>query len=514
MEMKNNDSIGDLARGPFSHVPEPVFDKEPAFVELYTKAWEIASGRVKSLEGLPQTPYMDEACWDTHIWIWDTAFMALFTKYSPQRFPGVESLKNFYLTMHDGKKQLPIGIQHPDNPPLFAWCEYSNWRFNQATSFGRGKKAAETSLDYMIRHYLFFDHVPRGTRFGGAPTVLERICDEKGCTKGYLWNGVSSGMDNTPRPRVFGLKDTLWVDALAQQGLSALYIARLACEIGHQRTAEEYLHNYEQIKKTVNDLYWDPEDGAYYDIHRESEFGSVHYSRVLTPASFWPLLAEMASPGQALDMLKHLGNDNKLGGKIPFVTLSRDDQDFNADSGDYWRGAIWLPTSYMGIKALEIHGYLAEADEIAEKTVRHMLDTYHNPAAHSLNKGKPTVWECYNPSQPLPSTEHGRTARPDFCGWSALGPISLLIENILGFHVVDACQKRIEWRLHQEGRHGIKRLRFGDIVVDIVYDGENEVAVQSNERFTIVINGSEHRIEPGINRILMNENAAKEVKTI
>ncbi|MCM1372396.1 MAG: hypothetical protein NC113_07100 [Bacteroides sp.] len=30
------------------------------------------------------------------------------------------------------------------------------------------------------------------------------------------------------------------------------------------------------------------------------------------------------------------------------------------------------------------------------------------------------------------STTHGRRVRPDFCAWSALGPISLFIENIMG----------------------------------------------------------------------------------
>ena len=485
-------------------IPEAVFDKEPGYVDMYRKAWEIASGRVKSIEGLPQNPYMDEACWDTHIWIWDTAFMAFFTKYTPQYFPGVESLKNFYLTMHDSKGDLPIGIQHPDNPPLFAWCEYSNWHFNQATSFGKGEKSAVKTIGFLIKHYQFFNNVPKGTRFGGAPTVLEHICNEQGKTKGYLWNGVASGMDNTPRGRVFGLANTLWIDALAQQGLSALYIARLARETGDQSTAEEYQRNYEQIKKTVNDLYWDSEDNAYYDIHRESELGAVRYSKILTPASFWPLMAEMASPEQAQSMINHLQNEKKLGGTVPFVSLSRDDQEFNADTGDYWRGGIWLPTSYMGIKSLEMYGHLAEADDIAERTVKHMLETYQNPDAHELNNGKPTIWECYDPGRPLPSTEGGRTARPDFCGWSALGPISMLIENILGFHVVDARERRIEWRLHQRARHGVKKLRFGNIVTDIIYDGKTEVTVECSEPFTLVINGISHNMDAGPNYITIN----------
>jgi len=291
-------------------VPEPVFDKEPAYVDLYWAAWKIAASRVKYIKGLPQSPYMDEACWDTHIWIWDTAFMALFTKYSPQYFPGVESLKNFYLPMHDGRDKMPLAIQHPDNPPLFAWCEYKNWVFNKAMSFGNDNEALRTTINYLIKHYEWFDHVKRGTCYGGAKTVLQRICNEQGMTKGYLWNGVASGMDNTPRTRTFGIEDTLWVDAIAQQGLSALYIARLSKLLGESETADKYQKKYNCIKSAVNTLYWNEKEGAYYDIHRNSKPDAVRYSGVLTPASFWPLLAEMASPEQARSMLALLNYKN------------------------------------------------------------------------------------------------------------------------------------------------------------------------------------------------------------
>lgn len=482
-------------------IPEPIFDKDPNYVDLYWAAWKMAARRVKYLEDLPQSPYMDEACWDTHIWIWDTAFMALFTKYSPKYFPGVESFKNFYLPMHDGSGKLPLAIQHPDNPPLFAWCEYNSWIFNKATSFGKGKDALRTSIEYLIKHYEWFDHVEKGTRFGGAKTVLQHVSDKQGVTKGYLWNGVASGMDNTPRARTFGTENTLWVDAIAQQGLSALYIARLAEILGELKIADEYNQEYHKIKHTVNTLYWNNNEGAYYDIHKDSTPGAVRYSGILTPASFWPLLGEMASPEQAQSMIMLLNNKRKLGGTVPFVTLSRDDQDFNTETGDYWRGAIWMPNSYMGIKALETYSYNEEADVIAEKTIKHMLHTYQNPTAHKLNNGKPTIWECYSPDIPLPSTEHGRTARPEFCGWSALGPISLFIENVLGFHKIMAKEKRVEWRLHQTSRHGIKNLRFGDIVTDIIYDEQDIVTVRSNASYTLIINDIANSISKGTTTI-------------
>ena len=78
----------------------------------------------------------------------------------------------------------------------------------------------------------------------------------------------------------------------------------------------------------------------------------------------------------------------------------------------------------MAIKAIEKYGYHEEADAIAEKVINQQLAAYRNIEPH-------TIWECYSPSGNTPSTEHGRRARPEFCGWSALGPISLFIENVL-----------------------------------------------------------------------------------
>ncbi len=489
-------AFGNKNSGWKNDVPQPVFEQNKDYVDLYWKAWETANTRVMHQDGLPQSPYMDEACWDSHIWIWDTAFMAFFTKYSPAHFPGVESLKNFYGPMHDGTGKMPLKICHPDNPPLFAWCEYNNWKFNGATSFGKGKQAVKKTISYLIKHFEWFDSKQGTPAHYGKRTALVKISDKDGNTKGFRWNGVASGMDNTVRGRGAGWENTLWIDAISQQALSALYISRMAKAVEDEVTAKEYKFKYEQLKDTINTLYWDEEDGTYYDIHKNSTTKKKQFVKVLTPASIWPLLAEAPTKGQAKRVASLLQNPGKLGGPVPVVTLSRDDQQFNAKTGDYWRGGIWLPTTYMAVKALEKYGMRELAAEVSMKTVQHMIDTYKNPEAIKLFKGKPTIWECYSPSKPLPSTEHGRTARPEFCGWSALGPISLFIENILGFYEVDSAKRVVKWNLHQKERHGIKQLRFSDIVTDIIAD-KGKIEVTSNKPYTLKINGISYEIKKG-----------------
>jgi hypothetical protein len=462
-------------------LPEPVF-ADQGMVDLYWTAWEQAYSHVKSQPGLPQSPYMDEAFWDTHIWIWDTAFMTFFTKYAPDLYPGVQSLKNFYRPILDGVS-IPLAIQHPDNPPMFAWSEYANLKANGYISEGPVTPAGlATALDHMERHYDWFHQAVPGYNLGGTSTVFSRVDEANGNVKGFRWNGVASGMDNTPRGRNAG-GSMLWVDAISQQALSALYISRMAAASGDPETAQLWMGRYDALKETINRLYWSAADGTYYDIHDTSNARD----KVDTPAAYWPMLAEACDDAQALALAQHARDPRKFGGTRPWVTVSRNDPDFRRDNGNYWRGSIWLPTAYMAIKALETEGYRKLADETATSLVKHMLNTYqqYSPA---------TIWECYNPRLAEPAYHNGVVVRPDFCGWSALGPISLFIENILGFHSLDASTKTIEWRLHQSGPHGIRRLRCGTILADILTDGNGAVTVDTNTAFTLVINGTSHAI--------------------
>ncbi len=473
-------------------VPEPIFDKEPGYTNLYWTAWELAHEKVRAQRNLPRSPYMDEGFWDDTIWIWDTCFMALFCKYSPREFPGVESLNNFYVPLHGNAYEegtYPLNIQHPDNPPLFAWVEYENFLFNGNEQH---VKKLLTEQKYLQKHFEWFNEVEPGWSFKSqaehrkksAPVKIRKV------ENGYYWGGVQSGMDNTPRKR-----HGLWIDAISQQALSALYISRMAEKIGRADMAERWKTRYSELKNTINEFYWNEEDGIYYDLDPET----MEHLKVKTPASFWPMLAEVPTPEQAERMVKHVQDPNTFGGKRPWPSVARSDPAYTEPDGKYWRGGIWLPIAYMGTKALEKYGYYKEADENAEKLLAQMFRTYrdYNPN---------TIWECYSPTRDAPGKhkDGNRVVRPDFCGWSALGPIALFIENVLGFHVVNAVEKKIEWRLHQTARHGIRDLRFGDIVTDIVYDGKGEITIKSNAAYTLVINGESRRISEGTTTITID----------
>lgn len=478
-------------------IPQPVFDAEPGYVELYWKAWEQAYAHVKWQKGLVQPLYMDEGLWDDTIWIWDSEFMVMFCKYAPKLFPGIQTLDNFYYTMLEDSGS-SLRIQHPDNPPFFAWVENDYYKITGDRDHIRelllDKKFPQRYWDLFPtlspERKLQFDHYPIALKYKGI---------------GYEWSGISSGMDNTPRTRAG--KGMLWVDAISQQALSALYISRLAKVAGDGTTAREFEKKWKELRGIVNKYYWDDSDGCYYDIvpAPSGETASVadvqaspsawRTTGILTPASFWPMLAEIPSKAQARRMTEFALRPDKLGGEVPWVTVSRDDPDFDANDGWYWRGSMWLPTAYMGIKALEKYGFQEAADTTAEKVLSWMLRTYCDYEPH-------TIWECYSPTAPTPSSNHGKRVRPDFCGWSALGPISLFIENVLGFHDIDASSRTVRWDIRHDCRHGLNNLTFGDTTTDLLYDpAASTVTIRSNKPYCLILNGKSHRIRAGVTTI-------------
>ncbi len=453
-------------------LPEIVFDGLPGLTEFSHFAWKCAADHIRECPGAPQTPYMDEGFAPDRIWIWDTCFLVHFCKYAPEHFPGVESLRNFYEPMLDGRAT-PLRIHIPDNPFLFAWSEFEHYR---TTGDRRHLEEIFFRHRYPQRMFRLFDSFKAGQRFdymtSPHPVTLEKT------PLGYHWSGGRCGMDNTPRgdfgPEIIdndpAYRKILFLDAAAQQALAAGVIFKTTGE-------EEFRIEHERFAELLNTHYWDEEDGCYYDL----EAGEPHrLVKVMTPASFWPLLAGVASTGQAERLASHVEHPEELGGDIPLPSVARNSRHFDPE-GRYWRGGVWLPTAYMCIKALEQNGFRELADRTAEKLVSHQFRTWKEFSPH-------TIWETYSPTRPKPASlkepHPGKFVRPDFCGWSALGPINLVIENVLGFHA-DAPNRTLEWKIHHSFRHGIRRLKFGTVTCSLETDGQKEIRIHSDSSFVL-----------------------------
>ena len=461
-------------------VPTPIFDEQPGYVELYWKAWEMAYDHVVEDPGVPNGWYMDEVCYDNVIWIWDSCFMTLFNRYAAgDYFPGVANLNNIYMPLYDNASTTQ-SIWFADNPNLLAWVEWENYLMSGDVEH---VKWLINEKEYLQKHYQMMETSKPGDYI---PNSSHTIAHER-LPNGYTGSNQIVGMDNSPRGRTYGERNILWIDTISQQALSALYIAKLANVAGNAEVEATYLEYYNELKTLINELYWDETDGFYYDINKNNP---ELKDKVKTVASFWPMLAFVPSDDQANALLEHVNSPTSFGGFVDFPSVARDDPDFDSETGAYWRGGVWLPTVYMGIKGLENYGFIDRANEAAEKILEEQYQVYKNYAPH-------TIWETYAPCSNTPSTEYGNLVRQDFCGWSALGPISLFIENVLGFNKVNALGKTVEWQLHHDGRHGITNFAFGDIVTDIVYE-DGVITVRSNSDYTLTVNGVTLAITSGV----------------
>ena len=395
------------------YIPMPICEEHPEYRELYMKAWELAYAHIKDIPGMPQTPYMDEAFCETQVWIWDTCFMTLFCKYARTVFPGVETLNNFYEVLHNGK-QLPaiippeneplwlelvpgkpynIQVHIADNPPLVAWAEYEN-----ALMSGEREYIKELLYEkqYLQKHYDWIENLHDNTQIEGISNCTCLISVENG----YKWEGGRSGMDNTPRGRIGehvegerpNNPDMLWIDAICQQALSALMISKLYALIDDSIHEKEWLEKYEAKKESVNNLYWDEADKFYYDI----DCNSYDFYKIMTIASYWTMTAGIAPKERAELMKEQLFNPETLGGFVPFLSLSRQDNDYKA-SGNYWRGGVWLPTAYATLKGLANYGMYTDAHDLSCTLLNHMYRTYKDFEPH-------TIWESYSPEKYEPAT--------------------------------------------------------------------------------------------------------------
>jgi len=80
-----------------SRLPEPIYDENPRYVEMYWKTWELAFRNF--YEPAPNSGFVSQfidAAFNENIFLWDTCFLTMFCNYGHPLVPGIASLDNFY----------------------------------------------------------------------------------------------------------------------------------------------------------------------------------------------------------------------------------------------------------------------------------------------------------------------------------------------------------------------------------------------------------------------------------
>ena len=486
-----------------SNLPRPVLTDHDSLVELYWKAWELLQQKVKS--GNPDNEfvasYLDEG-FNELIYQWDTCFMAMFAMYGRNMFPAMASLDNFYLKQReDGwicrvyresngePAEQPSAGEPMINPPLFAWVE---WKYFLLT--GDSTRLAQV-LPVLDAYYNWID----------------TNCMGQLAAAGLYYNTpLGSGMDNSPRT---GIQGGGWVDLSAQMALFAKYMMFIGRQLRNDLIIKTYEQRYRTLSMIINGKMWDNRSGFYYDITMQAK-----QTGIKTVAAFWTLLSEVATGPQAQRLADHLNNANEFFREHLFPSLSADNPNYDG-KGHYWQGGVWAPTDYMIIKGLDMYPLRELAAVAALNHIENIYKIYKNftpsPAEISPDqevKDSHTIWECYAPdfAQPATRWDGEYLCRPDFVGWSGLGPIALLLENVIGLQP-SAPRDVLYWNLRLREMHGVENYQFGDNTIDIICLKNGlpvepaEIKITTNSPFRLVISSQvgvkEFAIEAGENNL-------------
>ena len=472
-----------------SQLPQPVLSDHPEWVDLYHFAWRLAAQHIRVSMG---RRHMD-AAWDpdrNYQWVWDTCFMALFCRYGAGMYPGAEGLDNFYaLQRDDGYISMTYDLNTgeeawPDriNPPLFAWAEWEHYRTTgDASRFERVVPHIELLMKWIDCNRRTEPH--RRRRATNGPPWGRRDNEDQ-YSLYYFSDCGSSGMDDSPRtPRHHEAGRFFdWIDLSCQMTLSFRLLSRIHTALGSESRATHWARRAQQTGDLINAELWCPRTGFYHDRALPDRFVACK-----TVAGFWPMLAEMCPEEHIVKLIAHLRNEEEFARPSPVPSLSADDPNY-CPKGRYFVGGVWAPTNYMITRGLMKVGRHDVAHDIAVRYLQTLERTFHEVEPH-------TLWECYSPEENLPGLHGGtgKRVKPDFVGWTGIGPTAMLIENVLGLDL-NVPEKRINWHIRLTEEHGIRQLAFGpDSRIDLLCraraaeDEPAHVVVQTDTNLTLHI---------------------------
>ena len=465
-------------------LPRPIFDGHDDYIKCYDYAWKTAFSNVSTpLENSGFVSSFIDAAFNGCVFMWDSSFIMMFTKYAEHVFPFQKTLDNFYSHQHrDGyicrEIEEESGLEHftrfdpsSTGPNILAWCELAYYENTHDDERLRRVYAPLRAFHNWFRQN-------RTWRDGS-----------------YFSSGWGSGMDNVPRFKcenedTFGYEcqfshgHMVWIDTCLEAILDCDCLIRMNELLGGGDDVTDLIKERTRLTALVNDVLWDDSDAFYFDQYKNGELNHVKHI-----GAYWALLADVVPKDKLPRFLAHLTNEREFGRSNAVPTLSADHPMYSSE-GLYWRGSVWAPTTYMVLCGLSKQGEDALAYDIADHFVKNVVKVYNATG---------TLWENYKPD----SAEPGNPARKAFVGWTGLAPISVFFEYVLGIRA-NVSENVIVWNVNKTERHGIERYPFGcDTLVDLVCeartvaDDEPMITVRSDKPVTVIVkwNGKEKVIQ-------------------
>jgi putative isomerase len=156
-----------------------------------------------------------------------------------------------------------------------------------------------------------------------------------------------SGLDNSPMYDGAAYNPETHLLEVGDVGLMSLYIAdcdALAemADVLHKTIEARELKDRAARYRTKLATMWDEKTGMF--LNRDLRTGKA--GTRLSPTNFYPLLAGVATPAQAKQMIdNHLLNPKEFWGQWILPSIAMNDAAFGDQN--YWRGRIWGPMNYL-----------------------------------------------------------------------------------------------------------------------------------------------------------------------
>ncbi len=347
--------------------------KDERYEQMYYKALSVNKVNVHSPEGkIPCVWTTPDRVPHRHMWLWDSVFHAFsFLTYNKEI--AKTSIKAVLSQIHaDGfipHMMNPNDCSSVTQPQVLSW---GVWEVYDKTKDKEFLKECAPKLEA----YLEWDMKNRDKNNNGLlewrtnPDEPTNRCDE-------------CGQDDTPRFDFDEEMDALDFSTFAC--MDANYLARIFEALEEKDKAKKWQDISDTLKEKINQMLWCEEDGVYYDRLFDGRF-----SKVLTPTSFFPLMANIPSKEQAEKMVKVLTDESLLWTKNPLPTVAKNHPTY---STDMWRGGVWLNLNYFIFKGLTQYGYTDIAKELRDRTLA-MVEYWYKQTG--------TIFEFYDPEDRVP----------------------------------------------------------------------------------------------------------------
>lgn len=392
--------------------------------EMYAAALRLVKSKIRGGDGNPiyPHPYLD-AAFSTSIYYWDTCLMTSYAKYHLDELPITAALDNFYRLAEpdgficreytkDGRPFWPKAHPVSVNPPLLGFAELQ--LFSKSRDLSRLRSVypgLRRHFDYLVRTFRMEDGLFFSDAFGSGMDNIPRYPpgwtdDGKGIPIRNLYPEVFTYAGLSP----YWNKQGRSVDMSAQMCLFALNLAEIATLTGVGHDVAGYRQFHRETAAAINNHCWSETDQFYYDLGYGQHIRRKHIGM------YWTLLAGVVPTSRLDGFIAHLTDPSAFGRKVPIPSVPADSPDFRPEGG-YWLGSVWAPTNYAILLGLRKVGRARLADQLARRYYYAVAEVY---------KRTGTFWENYSPDY----LKQGDMARPDFCGWTALVPITLYHEFI------------------------------------------------------------------------------------